>query len=133
MFSRISRSRVSRIRASSGGALHTPGLEAFCHGGDTLAQFTGHDDVVVHNGHHLVEHLGGGVQCRGGDKWLARPAASSSVLIFTFFKTSDHILHYAGNAVAEATHTLEDDLNLGGVFPLQVGIVKVWNRPVTLS
>ena len=55
----------------------------------------------------------------------ARLAANSSVLIFTFFETSDHILHNVGNLVAVATHTFEDELKLCGVFPFQVGVVEV--------
>ena len=37
---------------------YPPGVQRFGHTGQPFAQFTGHDDVVIHNSHHLVEHFG---------------------------------------------------------------------------
>ena len=53
--------------------LHTPGPHTFRDGGNSLAQFTGHDDVVIDNGHDLVDDLGGGT-CRRCDEHSRRQA-----------------------------------------------------------
>ena len=69
---------------------------------------------------------------RSGRLMAKRPAnvtASAICLIVTVFKTSNHVFHDAGDAVTEAAHTLEDNLELGRVLPFQVGIVKIRHLP----
>ncbi len=53
------------------------------------------------------------------------PAHNSSVLVFTFVKASNHILHNVGYPVAEATHALQQKLKLYRTFALQVRVAKV--------
>ena len=53
------------------------------------------------------------------------PADNSSVLVFTFVKASNHVLHNVGYPVAEATHALQQKLKLYRTFALQVRVAKV--------
>ena len=53
------------------------------------------------------------------------PTNNSSVLVFTFVKTSNHGLHNIGYSIPEATHALQQELKLYRTFAFQVGIAKV--------
>ena len=53
------------------------------------------------------------------------PADNSSVLVFTFVKTPNHVLHNIGYPIAEAAHALQQKLKLYCTFTFQVGLAKV--------
>ena len=48
------------------------------------------------------------------------PTDNSSVLVFTFVKASNHVLHNVGYPVPEATHALQQELKLYRTFAFQV-------------